>query len=329
LDLEPLADELTRAYLKQITVDGHFHADPHPGNVFLVLPEIPNPPTPSEIVTYGDDEIADTEPTADTRLARAEREARRSAPIEPPDVDVKLALIDFGMTAHLSPNMRELCVRLLFGLADDRGDDVADALIELGEPLKEFDRSGFVREINGLVGHAYRSDVAELDSGEMLNRVIATSFQHGLRLPAELTLLAKALVHLGAVTRALHPTFEPAISIRDYLREIATHRARSRLNPRQMYRVLSESADLLSAKRIANNELQAKLDLPQITVLLEGLQKVANRVFSGLVLAALIVASAMLLPERRILGTGGFVIAAALALYMVVTILWTDRRHRE
>src|SRR6185503_8855945 len=30
-----LADELFRAYLKQILIDGLFHADPHPGNVFL------------------------------------------------------------------------------------------------------------------------------------------------------------------------------------------------------------------------------------------------------------------------------------------------------
>ena len=47
-DFRPVADELTRAYLKQITIDGHFHADPHPGNVFVVLPETENPPTPSE-----------------------------------------------------------------------------------------------------------------------------------------------------------------------------------------------------------------------------------------------------------------------------------------
>jgi predicted unusual protein kinase regulating ubiquinone biosynthesis (AarF/ABC1/UbiB family) len=30
-----LADELFRAYLKQVLIDGIFHADPHPGNVFL------------------------------------------------------------------------------------------------------------------------------------------------------------------------------------------------------------------------------------------------------------------------------------------------------
>ena len=50
-----------------------------------------------------------------------------------------------------------------------------------------------------------------------------------------------------------------------------------------------------------------------------------RRVFTGLVLAALIVASAMLLPQRRVLGTAGFVVAAALGLYMVVSIFWNDR----
>jgi hypothetical protein len=52
---------------------------------------------------------------------------------------------------------------------------------------------------------------------------------------------------------------------------------------------------------------------------------VANRIFSGLVLAGLLVASAMLLPYWRTLGTAGFVIAALVALYMVGSILVSDR----
>ncbi|MGI8844396.1 MAG: ABC1 kinase family protein [Gemmatimonadaceae bacterium] len=45
-DLTPLADELARAYLKQITITGHFHADPHPGNIFVVMPGPPEPTHP-------------------------------------------------------------------------------------------------------------------------------------------------------------------------------------------------------------------------------------------------------------------------------------------
>src|ERR687884_1872413 len=51
-DLRPLADEFAKAYLKQITIDGHFHADPHPGNVFVVFPDRENPETPSELAAH-------------------------------------------------------------------------------------------------------------------------------------------------------------------------------------------------------------------------------------------------------------------------------------
>lgn len=160
----------------------------------------------------------------------------------------------------------------------------------------------------------------------------------GLRLPADLTLLAKTLVDLGGVTRALDPTFEPAVAIRENMSAIVAERMRSRLNPRLVYQALSEGADLMThlprridliTKRMADNELSAKLEVPQTNVLVEGLQKVANRVFSGLVLAGLIVASDILLPHRRVLGTAGFMIAGALGLYMVGSILWKDRRAAQ
>jgi ubiquinone biosynthesis protein len=331
LDLATLADELTRAYLQQIAVDGHFHADPHPGNIFLVLPTESNPQTPAEAVTFGANIDA---PRGPSKIARAEREARELAPSAPTLLEPKLALIDFGMTAHLSPSLRDQCIRLLHGLSDDHGDDVAEVLIDMGGPLPGFDRAAFTREINELVSQAYGADVSEIEAGALLNKVIATSYQRGLRLPADLTLLAKTLIHLGGVTRALEPSFEPATAVRENMAEIVANRMRSRLNPGMMYRALSEGADLIGAlprridvitRKLADNELTAKLEVPQIAVLVEGLQKVANRVFTGLVLAALIVASAMLLPQRRVLGTAGFIIAGALGLYMVGSILWKDR----
>ncbi|HEX6316806.1 MAG TPA: AarF/UbiB family protein [Gemmatimonadaceae bacterium] len=331
LDLGKLADELTRAYLQQITVDGHFHADPHAGNVFLVMPADANPQTPSEAVTFGENLDA---PAGTTALARAERDAREAAPSAPSILAPKLALIDFGMTGHLSPGLREQVIRLLYGLSDDQGDDVVEVLIEIGDPLPDFNRLSFAREISELVTRAHSADLTELEAGALLNQVIAVAFQRGLRLPADLTLLAKTLVHLGGVTRALDPTFEPAAAVRQNMMEIVAERMRSRLSPRVMYRALSDGADLLATlpkridtitRKLADNELSARLDVPQVDVLVQGLQKVANRVFSGLVLAALIVASAMLLPERKVLGTLGFVIAGALGLYMVASILLKDR----
>lgn len=331
-DFTPLAEDLTRAYLKGITIDGFFHADPHPGNVFVVMPDMRNPLTPAEIVS---DERRSERRPMDTPLARVEAQAQEEAGPVPGDVDVRLALIDFGMTARLSEKMRDLATRLLMALGDRRGDDVAAALVEMGTPTSDFDRVGYMHEIGALVARSYEVNVSEVEAGRMLFDVIDMSYTHGLRLPAEMTLLAKALFNLDSLTRALDSSFMPLETIRAFSTEIAMQRARRDLSPRRLYQIAIESSEFLAAlprrldlitTRLANNDLSSHIDVPQLPSLIVALQKVANRVFSGLVLAGLLVASAMLLPYWRTLGTVGFVIAALVALYMVLTILVSDRR---
>ncbi len=333
-DFRPLADALTRAYLKQITLDGHFHADPHPGNVFVVMPDDRNPPTPSEVKAT--DRRAVQRPAA-TPLARVENAAERDAAPQPDDIDVKLALIDFGMTARLSATLREHVVRLLLDLADNRGDDAANTLIEVGTELPGFDREAFVREIAQLMARNYNLSVGELDTGKALYRLINISYQRGMRLPAELTLLAKALFNLDAVTKALDPSYTPIPTIRSFGNQIVAERAKRDLNPRRLYQLATEANDLvmslphrldLITSRMAANEFETSINIPQFTLMMEALQKVANRVFSGLVLAGLLVASAMLLPYRRALGTAGFVLAGVIGVWMVLAILWSDREKR-
>jgi predicted unusual protein kinase regulating ubiquinone biosynthesis (AarF/ABC1/UbiB family) len=177
-----------------------------------------------------------------------------------------------------------------------------------------------------------------VQAGRVLFDVIDVSFRSGLRLPAELTLLAKALFNLDGVTRALDPSYTPLDTIREFGNQIAMSRAQRDMSPRRIYQIAMESGDLLAAlphridqitSRLANNDLSTKLDVPQLPALIVALQKVANRIFSGLVLAGLLVASAMLLPYWRTLGTTGFVIAAALAIHMVLTIMVSDRKRER
>jgi len=334
-DFAPLAEELTRAYLKQITVDGHFHADPHPGNVFVVLPQAENPMTPAEVKAT---DRRHTPRVAVTPLSRMEVQAQQSAPAPPEDVAVKLALIDFGMTARLSTELREQIVRLLMDLADNRGDNVAATLIEVGDAIPTFDRLSFTREIASLMARNYDLAIGEVQTGTVLYELINIAYTHGLRLPAETTLLAKALWNLEAVTRSLDDTYSPIHTIREYGMQLAAEKARRELSPRKLYQLATESGDLIAnlphrldliTAKLANNEFETSIDVPQINVLVHGLKKVANRVFSGLVLAGLLVASAMLMPYRRALGTVGFVLAGAIGLYMVISIMWGDRKENR
>lgn len=331
-DFAPLAEELTRAYLKTIIIDGHFHADPHPGNLFVVMPESDNPMTPSELKARN----RRLQPRiAATHIQRIEQQAQDTAAVAEPDIDVKLALIDFGMTARLSTKMREQIVYLLMALADNRGDNAAETLIGIGDPLPDFDRNAYTREIASLIARNYDLSIGEIQAGKVLYEVISLSYQKGLRLPAELTLLAKALFNLDGTTRALDPMFSPIEAIRDYSNQLATERAKRDFSPRRLMQMATEGTDFLAAlpgrleiitQRLATGNFETRVEVPQMAVLLDGLQKVANRVFSGLVLAGVVVASALLLPHQRILGMIGFVIAGVIGLWMVATILISDRK---
>jgi ubiquinone biosynthesis protein len=335
-DFSELADEFAHAYLQQITDSGHFHADPHPGNVFVVLPGRENPRTPAEAVA--DDRRQVVRPGA-TALTQSENDAKAAAVVAAPSRDdPKLALIDFGMTAHLTGTMRDHVVRLLLAMADNNGDVAAETLVEIGEPPEEFNRAAYVRDVSALIAKHANQTVEETPAGVVLYEMITIAFREGLKLPAELTLLAKALFNLDAVTRALDPTFNPSQSIREYTAEIANKRAQRDMSPRRLFQMAAETSDLVRVlphrinvitQKLVSDDFAVRVEAPQLGSLLLGLEKVANRIFTGLVLGGLLVASGLLMAYQRRLGMIGFLIAGILGLWMVATILVQDRRSRK
>ena len=334
-DFSALAEEFSHAYLQQITDSGHFHADPHPGNVFIVLPGRDNPRTPAEALA--DDRRQEVRPGA-TPLTQSENEAKALAAPAAPRDDPKLALIDFGMTAHLTGAMRDRVVRLLLAMGENNGDAVAEALIEIGEVPEGFDRPAFVRDVAALIAKHANQTVEETPAGVMLYEVITIAYRSGLKLPGELTLLAKALFNLDAVARALDPSFNPSQSIREYTAEIANKRAQRDLSPRRLFQMAAETSDLVRAlphridvitQKLVANDFAVRVEAPQLGSLLLGLEKVANRIFTGLVLGGLLVSSGLLMAYQRSLGTIGFLLAGIVGLWMIATIFIQDRRSRK
>src|SRR3954471_10259294 len=334
-DFTDLAEEFAHAYLQQITDSGHFHADPHPGNVFVVLPGPDNPRTPAESVA--DDRRETVRPGA-TALVQSENDAKAAAAIAAPRTDPKLALIDFGMTAHLTGAMRDHVIRLLVAMSENNGDAAAEALIEMGEAPEEFNRAAYIRDVAALIAKHANQTVEETPAGIVLYEMITIAFREGLKLPAELTLLAKALFNLDGVTRSLDPSFNPSKSIRDYTNEIANKRAQRDFSPRRLFQMAAETSDLVRAlphridvitQKLVSNDFAVRVEAPQLGSLLLGLEKVANRIFTGLVLGGLLVASGLLMQFQPRLAMVGFVIAAALGLWMIFAILVQDRRSRR
>jgi predicted unusual protein kinase regulating ubiquinone biosynthesis (AarF/ABC1/UbiB family) len=223
-------------------------------------------------------------------------------------------------------------------MADNQGDVAAEVLIGIGDPTESFDRNEYMRQMSALIAQHVDLTVADTPAGLVLYEMIATGYRAGLRLPAELTLLAKALFNLDAVTRALDPSFNPSEMIRKYTGDIANARARRDLSPRRLFEIASGTSDLLQAlprrldtitERMSRNDFAFRIDTPQLPELLSGMEKIANRILVGLIVAGLLISSSALLQRWPRLGLAGFITAGGIALYVLINVLVTDRRQNK
>jgi ubiquinone biosynthesis protein len=310
VDGAALADELFRAYLQQILIDGVFHADPHPGNVLLTAPA-PEPPT--------------TDRTDD-----GERRPER-----------RLALIDLGMVGRLSSSMQEQLFKLMLSISEGRGDEAASIAIALGEKRDDFDEQGVRRSIVQMVGRYHHSPLKDLNVGRVMLEMARTGSDHGLKLVPELALLGKTLLNLDEIARVLDPQFDVNASMRENANSLMRRRMLKSATPANMFAAALEVRDFAERlpgrvnrilDALACNDLRLKIEVIDQGAIMEGFQKVANRIALGLVLAALIVGAAMLMrvpTAFTILGYPGvaillFLAAAGGGFYMAWTILFSD-----
>jgi len=294
LDGDALAEQLFKAYLKQILVDGFFHADPHPGNLLLTH-------------------------------------------------DRCIAILDLGMTGRIQQRMRDQLLHLLAGIGEGNGIQVADAALGIAEAKEDgLDRESFIAEVEEIVGVAKSRALVQIDIGTLVLQVTRTCAEAGLRIPAEMSLIGKALLNLDRVGRALSPNFDPHEAIRRHLGEIGRARVKETLTSANLLGLLTETKQFLGQlplrmnrilDMLADNKLKVRVDSIDEKALILGLQKVANRITLGLILAALIVGSSMLARVEtsfRIWGYPAlamfFFLAAAIgASVLLVQILLKDR----
>jgi ubiquinone biosynthesis protein len=225
--------------------------------------------------------------------------------------DGRLAIIDLGMVAHVPPRIQRLVVRLLAAISDDNGEQAAMVLAEMGRPLEEYDAIGFREDVTRLVSESVAEGPA-LQAGSVLVELSRISGAHGLRPPPEMSLIGKALLNLDQSILHLDPEFAPAEAIRDNVGEILLGSLKT--SPGNLVAAALDTKEFTSQlPRRANRILESLADgTMRVTVdaideerLHTVLQRVANRLTLGLVIAATIIGAAMLIQvptQHRFLG---------------------------
>ncbi len=296
-DYEPLIDSLVECYLKQIIVDGFAHADPHPGNVHL---------TP----------------------------------------DNRIVLMDLGMVAKFSRSIQEDMLKLLIAVSNMDGDAVTNTLLQMSEYEKGVNTDHFRKQINRLVMDNQNYAAKEMQTGRLLIQMNRIAADEGIRIGVELNILGKILVNMDQIVAALTPDFDLQASIRKQVEKLMQKKLVNELKPENMLAALVETKKLFKnlpervnriTEKLANNELEIKVDAIDEKRFTDGFQKVANRITLGLIIAAMIIGAAMLMQvptSFTIFGYPGlamifFMIAALAGFAFMYTIIFKDEDFRN
>ena len=297
-DFTPQIDQLVEAYMQQIIIDGFAHADPHPGNIHLT----PN----NEIV-----------------------------------------LMDLGMVAKFSPNLQEKIMVLLAGMSRKNGDDITDALLNMSEyKADDVNLDSFRKKINRLVMDSTSSNAEDMETGRVLIQMNRIAADEGIKLAVELNILGKILLNMDQIVAVLTPQYEFQKAIRKFMERMINKKMQSELEPENFYGFLLENKKLTESlpgrinkitENLANNNLELKINAIDEQRLTDGFQKVANRITSGLIIAAMIIGAALLMripSSFSIMGYGilpfiFFLIAIGLGLYLVYNIMFKDEDFKK
>jgi ubiquinone biosynthesis protein len=294
LDLpgKQLADELFRAYLRQILIDGFFHADPHPGNVFV---------------------------TDDGRIALLDL---GQVGYITPRLQEHLTQLVFAVSEGRSDDVVTYALRVSekTPMFDEMGfaKAVADLVVtQQDTTIKQVEVGKIVLSLLEVSGRFGLIPAAELS---MLGKALLNLDQVGYKLdpdfnPNEAIRESAAEIMKQRMQKSLSPghVFQNMIEMKDFL-----ERMPSRVNK------------ILDA--VANNELELRVQAIDEKKLISGFHKIANRITMGILMAALIIGAAMLIrvpTSFQLLGYPGiaiifFTIAAVGAVGLMVQILRDD-----
>ncbi len=293
LDRREIARRGLDLIMKQIFVHGFFHADPHPGNIFIL---------PDNVICY----------------------------------------LDFGMMGRIGRESRENFADLVMNIVRRDERKITEALLRLTVSEEEPDRYTLEKSVSEFIDLHFNRPLKELDLGKLLHQLLDMVAKHRLSVPPDLFLMIKALSTVEGLGRLLNPDFDVTEQAAPFVRRIQM----DRLHPKRIAGDFFDSGTELlhlikeipgEVRKILRQARQGKIKIEfehrGLESMLSTHDRISNRLAFAIVLAALIIGSALIVlsgippkwHEIPVIGLAGFMFAGVMGFWLLVSILRRGR----
>lgn len=279
--------------MKQILVHGFFHADPHPGNVFILN-------------------------------------------------DNRICYIDFGMMGRLNSYKRNQYADLIISLVQRDEKKSAMTLTSMSQTDQNYEIESLEKDLAEFMDlHCYKP-LSQIKLGNILNSMMKIVRKHNLSLPTDVYLTVKALSTVENLGHQLDPDFNVIEQAEPFIKNIKLNR----LSPQNVAKgVLESSTDFIYLLKDAPAEIRAifkalrqgktRIEFvhKDLESMLSAYDRISNRLSFAIVLASLVIGSGLVIlsgipPTYReipIIGIVGFLIAAVMGFWLLVSIIRSGR----
>ena len=256
--------------------------------------------------------------------------------------DGRICFLDFGMVGRLDEELKHQLIDLISAIVDRDAERLITQLIYSGDISDEIDRRQLKRELSELIDDYYELSLAELNTAKLVSEFIDLLNRHHIRFPADLILLAKALVTIEGVARELDPDFVLMKQLQPQIEQMV----RSRFSPsgatRDMFAVGREYSALFRhlpqdlrelLMRINRNKFKIDLEHRGLQNFITDLDRSSNRISFSMVIASLVIGSSLVMQTDKgpmlfgfpLVGLLGYSIAGVLGLGLAIAILRSGR----
>ncbi len=293
LDRELITARGTDIILQQVFYHGFFHADPHPGNIYVL---------PHNVI----------------------------------------CLFDFGMVGSTERHTRERFVDLIDAVVRRDAAMATQVLLRLTLWEERPEMRLLEGEMADFMGKHLYKPLKDIEVGKLLQQLIELASRHKLRIPADLFLMMKALATVEGVGRLLYPEFDMIAQAAPFIEKVKMNRFSPKRIADDIAVLASDSIafvqqfpkDLLEITRlIRQKKLSVKFEHQGLYDLLATHDQISNRLSFAIIIAALIIGSAIIILSKippyifgiSLIGIIGFLAAAIMGIWLLIAILKKGR----
>jgi len=252
--------------------------------------------------------------------------------------DLTIAPIDFGIVGTLDETVRDYLGLLLRGIAEKDVDKVIRAFFNMGYLDYDLDVKGLRRDLYDFLEQYYGLPLKEIRLNRVLGELFEIIRRYHIRIPADLSLMVKALVLENSLGQKLYPDFDIFELAQPYARKLIMQKYRPGRQLAELSRFSEESFDFLKElpmelrtilQRAKKGDLSFRMEHHGLERFIQEMDRSSNRIAFSLIIAALIIGSSLIIQLNKgpflfgfsLLGIAGYLIAGLLGLWLVIAIL--------